>query len=465
MQRRLRGVLTGWLVVAGVSVAAAQPTDTLKTPTMGAVTTYRPAGAVQQVVLFVSGDGGWNQGVVDMATRLRDLGALVVGIDIRTFRKNLESASACAYPAAALEELSRAIQLQYALPKYLRPVLVGYSSGATLVYAAIVAAPPETFAGAISLGFCPDIELQRPLCQMRGLHSRKRAKGTGADLSPFAASTVPWMVLQGTVDQVCDPAATRAFVSQTGAARVFELPQVGHGFGVPARWAPQFVQAYRAIAASRESAPAVSTTDPPVVQDLSLVEVPATASAERDAFAVLLSGDGGWADIDKQVARGLSAAGVPVVGWSSLDYYWTPRSPGGAAADLARLIDHYTATWKKSQVLIVGYSFGADVAPYLVNGLPDRLRARIARVALLGPSPTAAFAFHVSSWLGGGGDRRYPTAPEIERLSMPVACVAGEDEPDSVCHAVRNPRVRGVAIGRGHHFSGEYDRIVSTLVP
>ena len=43
---------------------------------------------------------------------------------------------------------------------------------------------------------------------------------------------ISWMVLQGEVDQVCAADVTRPFVAGTGAARVFLLPKVGHGFGV-----------------------------------------------------------------------------------------------------------------------------------------------------------------------------------------------------------------------------------------
>ena len=129
--------------------------ETMRVPAFGAVTIYAPEGPPKQVVLFVSGDGGWNLGVVPMAERLRQAGALVVGIDIRAFMRSLEASATVRYPAGALEELSRAVQLRLELPAYERPILVGYSSGATLVYAAIAAAPPETFAGAISLGFCP----------------------------------------------------------------------------------------------------------------------------------------------------------------------------------------------------------------------------------------------------------------------------------------------------------------------
>jgi type IV secretory pathway VirJ component len=413
--------------------------------------------------LFVSGDGGWNPDVVGMAEQLRDAGALVVGIDVRALMKRLDPSGGCAYPAGDLEELSRAVQLRFKLAAYMRPILAGYSAGATLVYAALAAAPPETFAGAISLGFCPDIELRTPLCDMRGLTTTKRPGGIGYDMSPFSGLTVPWMVLQGEIDQACDASTTRKFVAATGATRLFSLPKVGHGFSVPARWAPQFLEGYRAITASR-LAREVPTATAPAVADLSLVEVPATGGADRNVLAIVLTGDGGWAEIDKRIAAGLAGAGVPVVGWSSLVYYWTPRTPDGAAADLARIADHYTTAWKKDRVLVVGYSFGADVASFLVNRLPPLVKSRVAGVAILGPSDTAAFEFHLTDWLSGRADTRYPTVPEIERLSVPVTCVSATDEPDSVCRKVTGAHVRWVAIGQGHHFGGEYARLVESIL-
>jgi type IV secretory pathway VirJ component len=445
------------------SLAAGPPPQTMKAPTFGTVTLYPTDGVPQQVVLFISGDGGWNLGVIPMAERLRQEHALVVGIDIRTLVTNLEASSSCAYPAGALEELSRAVQLRFKLPAYTRPILVGYSSGATLVYAALASAPPESFAGAISLGFCPDIEIRVAPCQMRGLKATKRSKGVGYDLAPYPASSAPWMVLQGQVDQVCDPATTGTFVTATGAARLFSLPKVGHGFGVPGRWEPQFVEAYHAIANSQSSrVPAPASA--PEVANLSLIEVPPAGTSLRDTMAIILTGDGGWADIDRNLAAGLAQEGIPVVGWSSLDYYWTTRTPDRASADLSRIITHYTEAWKRSRVIVIGYSFGADVAPFLVNRLPDTTRARVDSVALLSPSESAAFEFHVSSWLGGGGDVHYPTRPEIDRLPVPVVCVAGADEGKSVCQNSTNPRVHFDMVGKGHHFGGDYRKLVGLVL-
>src|SRR5262249_30208055 len=91
--------------------AAQTPTETLTDRTFGRVAIYAPSGEPKSVVLFVSGDGGWSLGVVSMAGQLRDLGALVVGIDIRSFLHWLSWSETCAYPAGELEDLSRNVQL------------------------------------------------------------------------------------------------------------------------------------------------------------------------------------------------------------------------------------------------------------------------------------------------------------------------------------------------------------------
>jgi type IV secretory pathway VirJ component len=451
------------------ATSAAETGETLTFAPFGTVHVYAPAGAPSQVVLFISGDGGWNLGVIPMARRLQSEGALVVGIDIRTFLASLERSGACAYPAGSLEELSRAAQLRHRLPEYHTPILVGYSSGATLVYAALAQAPPETFRGAISLGFCPDVSLQTPLCRGRGLVSRPKAKGTGRDLDPFKEMGVPWTVLHGDVDQVCAPATAAEFVGRVDSGRIVPLPKVGHGFSVTSRWEPQYVEAYHQLAeetaASIPSPP--SAVAPPAATDdlgdLGLVEVPATGR-EHDLMAVVLTGDGGWAEIDKRVAARLAEGGIPVIGWSSLRYYWTPRTQEAASHDLARILEGFGRAWGKHRFLLAGYSFGADVLPFLVSRLPAHLRARVALVGLLGLSEQASFEFHVAGWLGVEKGH-HPTAPEVARLeATPVLCLQGEDEADSACRLLRGAAVRTLTLPGGHHFGGDYGRIAEALL-
>jgi type IV secretory pathway VirJ component len=449
-----------WLPERAASSGSAS--DALAVPGFGQVALYDPRSTPSQVVLFLSGDGGWNLGVVPMAEALRDRGALVVGIDIRTFVRTLNSGNSCAYPAGDLERLSRTVQLNRGLPEYKAPILVGYSSGATLVYAALAAAPPETFAGAISLGFCPDFEISRPLCQQNGLTATRRTNGPGFNLAPNQQMRLPWMVLQGQIDQVCTPAATAAFVAAVPGGKLFSLPNVGHGYAVPRNWETQYLQAYDAVAAHQSSAAPVATATE--VRDLALSEVEVLPGARSDTMAIIVTGDGGWADLDKQIAGGMAERGIPSIGWSSLRYYWTPKTPDGAAADLARVMRHYMSTWSVKRVILVGYSFGADVLPFLVNRLPDDLLPRVRSVALLGLSETADFEFHVSNWIRRPKASPYRTVPETNRLRVPVLCVRGSDEDDSACSRLNAARVRSVEIGHGHHFSGNYAQVINAIL-
>jgi type IV secretory pathway VirJ component len=88
----------GFLIL--VLLVHATPVDTLHYGAFGKVTIYLPGAAPDAVVLFVSGDGGWNEGVVDMAKNIVSQGALVAGIDIRHYFKIIKSLkSKCYYPA------------------------------------------------------------------------------------------------------------------------------------------------------------------------------------------------------------------------------------------------------------------------------------------------------------------------------------------------------------------------------
>ena len=447
---------------AGMTGAEEQ---TLAFGRFGTVTVYRPSPQPAHVVLFVSGDGGWNLGVVDMARELATLDALVAGIDITHYLAQIARGDEpCSYPAADFEALSKFVQKKFDFPRYVLPVLVGYSSGATLVYATVVQAPANTFRGAISLGFCPDLPLRKPLCRGSGLEWRVLDKGKGYSFLPASALQTPWIALQGTIDQVCNGAATQAFVSKVNNGRIVMLSKVGHGFSVPRNWMPQFKEAFGRLAAQGEGASDVSETGP--LKDLPLVELPAAGESGASPLAVILSGDGGWAGLDREVAKVLAARGVPVVGINSLQYFWTPRTPEGAAKDLERVLRHYLASWRRKEAILIGYSLGADVLPFMVDRLPEDIRTRVALVALLGLGHTVNFEFHLTEWLHTPpGRHALPILPEVEELrGTKILCFYGEREKDTLCRELDPQLARAVPMPGAHHFGGDYDTIADTIL-
>jgi type IV secretory pathway VirJ component len=450
------------LIVTSLAPLSSAAGDNLRFGRFGDVALYSRSPQPSRVVLFVSGDGGWNLGVIDMARALAELDALVVGIDINVYLRSLSNtAGNCSYSAADFEALSKYIQKTLQLPSYIPPVLVGYSSGATLVYAVLVQAPPNTFAGAISLGFCPDLDLSKPLCRGNGLEWKKDPqKSTHILFLPAKQLPSPWIALQGEVDEVCNAADTVAFVKEVNGGRVVILPKVGHGFSVQHNWLPQFRSVFTEIVAkARDRKP-----QPPLLNDLPLIEVPAKAR-DSDAMAVFLTGDGGWAGLDRNVSGDLAAAGIPVVGLNTLKYFWTPRTPKGAAEDLNRILHYYLEHWHKKKVVLAGYSLGADVLPFMATHLPRELLDRTVLIALLGPSKETAFEFHLSDWIGGTSKGLYPVLPEVEHLNgKNLLCLYGERETDSLCPLIHQPGARAVALKGSHHFGGNFTAIAEHIL-
>jgi predicted esterase len=256
------------------AVAAAQETFTLEP--FGTLTVYRSTPLPAHLVLFVSGDGGWKLGVVDMARELAAMDALVVGVDITRYIKTVvggaaapspvtagaaapspapagaapstdSAAAACFDPAGDFARLGKAAAERFGVADQ-PPILVGYSSGATLVYATLVQAPPRAFAGGVSLGFCPDLIVNMPICKGNGLTWQRDPHHKGVDFLPSRLLEVPWVALQGDVDKICTPADTRSYVAKVPHGELVWLHKVGHGFSVPRRWMAQFKDGFARVA-------------------------------------------------------------------------------------------------------------------------------------------------------------------------------------------------------------------------
>ena len=219
-------------------------TSVLNLAGVGDVTVYAPKGEARGLALFASGDGNWNLGVWDMAQTAADVGYWVAGFSTPAFLKSLENGDGeCSDASGLLDHIGSKVKTEFKLPEDWRPVLIGYSSGATIMYAALAQAGDTRFGGAMTLGFCPDLIIHKPFCEGAGLTADKQTKPPyGIVFNTVPAVKAPWIVLQGDVDQVCNPPATEAFVGQVKGGRVVMLPKVGHGYSVPRNWMPQYRQ-------------------------------------------------------------------------------------------------------------------------------------------------------------------------------------------------------------------------------
>ena len=193
-----------------------------------------------------------------------------------------------------------------------------------------------------------------------------------------------------------------------------------------------------------------------------VVEVP--AGQTTDTVTLFLSGDGGWRDLDRDVAGEMAKLGYPVVGIDTLRYYWQHKTPEQSAADLSELMQHYRQKWGTKRFVLTGYSFGADVLPAIYNRLPAEDQQRIDAVMLLAFARSGSFEIEVEGWLGKEGQEA-PTGPEMAKLpAAKVVCVYGVEETDeSGCtdHTAVGERLK---LPGGHHFDENYPALAKRLI-
>ncbi|HWX67736.1 MAG TPA: AcvB/VirJ family lysyl-phosphatidylglycerol hydrolase [Rhodanobacter sp.] len=209
----------------------------------------------------------------------------------------------------------------------------------------------------------------------------------------------------------------------------------------------------------------------------------APPAGKGDVMAIIYSGDGGWADLDRRLGIAFIDRGIPVLGVNTFKYYWRDRTPDESARELDALMTKYLGAWGKQRIWLVGYSFGADVLPTLVDKLSPENRARITQLVLLSPSRDVTFEIELEGYMIQQGwwkehlkavlqhvnpIRHYDALPPLQALGnqLPTVCYYGlDDSDDSVCTEPNLPGWVRVHPKKGdHHFDGGYQPLAAQML-
>jgi type IV secretory pathway VirJ component len=441
-------LLAGTLLLAALAVAAARGLRQyhprlLVTDQFGSVRVFPGWFGERGFVYVLSGADGWSRADQWTALFHAARGRQVIGIDTPQLLDYINaSVKGCLFMPGLFEDYSRVQQRTVGTTRFYPPLVLGRGVGASLAYLGQIGAPALALGAVVMLDPEPQLQLKPAVCD----HPAIQLPGGVQQLQPDAFGRyVParlWLDSHAS-------AASRAFAAQVPGHSAANAPRARTLRGL-------YADALSDIEAEQQRSG---------VADLPLVEVPAVRPSTA-AFAILYSGDGGWRDLDRSLADVLASRGISVVGVDVLRYYWRSKPPETAARDLARIIAHYQQQWGQRRVVLIGFSFGADVLPFLINRLPAAMRADIALITLLSPERTTAFQVTPAGWIGKQSDATIPIEPELQRLStFRLQCVYGEDEAqDSLC---TTPAAAGHQITRkpgGHHFDHNYGELADAIL-
>lgn len=440
MLRQFTLCLALFALLAGLA-GCSKVTETEQDSAMrfGKIRVFATQHSPRSVVFLFSDASGWNEDMTQSAQSLAQAGAVVLGVDLPTYLANLKASDdGCHYLISEVEDLSEKIQRQFGFTHYRTPLLAGVGEGGTLAYGALAQSPYVTVAGAVALNPVAVLNTKVPLCP--GAPSSSAQDG-------FTYATAPdlpgvWKYAFST-----PTAATLPWAPTEQASTISKWQRWLYGGDLQILTRPLL---------------SATNSDPAGLDDLPLTPLP--SATPGDTLAIILSGDGGWRDLDRTIGETLAKGNIAVVGWDTLRYFWQARSAQQVADDLTRVMRGYGKLWNRKRILLIGYSFGADVLPSSYNLLPADLRAKVGLISLLGLSDTADFQFHVEGWLGMESDSTDKTVPELARIDKNLLqCLYGDDDDDEVC---TNPVFNGahrVKLDGGHHFDGDYEALAKII--
>ncbi|TDK34364.1 virulence factor family protein [Rhizobium deserti] len=409
-----------------------------------------PAGKDLAAMVFLISNGqGWGEREEAQAKALVEAGAAVVGVDFPSYMRALaEDQGDCVYMISDVEDISQQVQRRVGNPVYRHPIVAGIGEGGALALAMISQSPLVTIGQAVAVDPAAGIPLAKELCTPASKENLGARTIYGFQDGPLPAE-VTVALTQG-----ADPA---------GVAHAQKLKQEHPDVQIqqiPGTADAAFMNLLtEQISRGRKS-------DQPLELPLTVLE----AAPVMNTMAVVFSGDGGWRDIDSEVGGYLQKQGIPTVGIDSLRYFWSERQPQEVANDLSRIMSTYRRQWGVSNVILIGYSFGADVLPAAYNLLPEADKRRIRQISLLALSKEVDYEISVTGWLGVAGDGKGgDTVAEIAKIDPHlVQCVYGTDEDDDPCPDLKARGVETVPIEGGHHFDEDYEalgkRIVESLL-
>lgn len=428
---------------------AAHSDQKINTSRFGTVQVYSTSEADKKFTLFFTTLplSPKDKSIIEILTKQ---GSSVAAIDTPTYLSQLQKDDGeCYYLAGEIERLSQVIQSELSTGTIEKPYLLGIGEGAALTYVAL-SESSESFRGGISLNFCPTLSLSHPLCPDKAPKSSVILGDNKVTLEANPDLSLPWVIVQEQGDN-CSYKQQRDFANRSGVGEWYLNSE-------------ENLEGIRQ-AVSRLYIKDTDNSDDEVEIDGVPVREYMPDAPSTKPFVIFLSGDGGWAAIDDGVSDRLSQLGMPVVGVNCLRYFWKKKSPEEAALELQEIYETYKKRLGREDVVFVGFSFGAEVIPAIVNRFDPKVREHVKGLVLLSAGLRTEFEIHLSDWLPmGPKEEGEEIFSEIKKLSR-VICIAGEEDDESICPFLRNHNEWIVKTLPGaHHFDGDYDAVTKTII-
>ncbi|HSN08287.1 MAG TPA: AcvB/VirJ family lysyl-phosphatidylglycerol hydrolase [Hanamia sp.] len=198
-------------------------------------------------------------------------------------------------------------------------------------------------------------------------------------------------------------------------------------------------------------------------QDLPLKEW--SANTHEKPLIFYISGDGGMNKFSTSLCEELNSKGFDVIALNARSYFWDKKTPELTASDVNNLLTKKLSGRKNQQIVMIGYSFGADVLPFILNRLPKNTDDKVLVSYLLASSGSTDFEIHWADIFGSNTKRSMDVVSEINKLTdEKVVIISASDDKTLAVNKITLKRFTHEMLPGGHHFDGDTDEIVNAIL-
>ncbi len=161
-----------------------------------------------------------------------------------------------------------------------------------------------------------------------------------------------------------------------------------------------------------------------------------------------ISGDGGYTSFSGSLCAAITKAGYKLTSLNSKSYFDDQKKPQQTTDDIVNYLNVQFSKRKDQRFILIGYSFGADITPFVINLFPDSIKKKLISVILLSPSTSTDFETHFWDKLG----------------AIKTTIILGDDDDDFPINNIKLKNYVHELLPGGHHYEGNTDEVARTIM-
>lgn len=178
-----------------------------------------------------------------------------------------------------------------------------------------------------------------------------------------------------------------------------------------------------------------------------------------------ISGDGGMSSFSEGLCAAINKEGYKLTALDSKSYFYEKKTPQQTTNDIVAYLNKEFSKRKNQQFVLAGYSFGAEIVPFVVHILPDSVKKKLISVVLLSPSTSTDFETHIWDMFGWKKKRGMDVIAEINKMgAQKTILILGNDENDFPVNDIKLKNYEHVQLPGGHHYEGNSSEVAKAMI-